>query len=372
MGPGWFPEWACRWGRCAFLGCEFLLAEAGGFAQHGWVRVPLPVVILLAIAVVAGTWWGATRQMDFLTPPTAERLAITRQLATTWLPRAEVQLPSVAPEPPEVDRSPPRRIETRPPRPASETAERNPKLDTYVERAAKGSRHLIELANLMDASGDRQRALLAWERVLDSCKPGSTHYAAALTATRRLRGLVPAWRERNAPFEVVVHVNTTAAGEASVKPVLEKVRVELEQASAGILKVGAELTATRKVGKGVRSLPVSLWLSGAGDEPRKTETLSFLVKRSTNLQGELQRQLFKVVVGQLGARGKALGAAAAVEDETPLDALSFRITRLRWFEFGRALNPAPAPAPAPVSSPSRLPDGGLGRAGGGTGAKRLE
>lgn len=309
------------------------------------MRIPLPLVSLIAIAVALGLWWGFTRRIDFLTPPSAEILEITRQRALGSIPRAEVPLPSQPPTAPQADHSPPRRIETRPPESAEQVATRNPSLDTYANLAAKGSRHLIELSSLMEASGDRQRALLAWERVLDATHPQTTHLTAALEAVKRLRPLVPSWAARNAPFPVVIHLNTGSKYEDLVKPLLGQIAADLEHASAGILKVSTVFTATRKSSRKTTATPIALWLTGPGGDAPSTATFSFTVTKSTNLHADILRNLLKLTCNRLAEADKLTPGASPPKTEAPLDALSFRITRLRWHEFGQSLNPPPPPPP---------------------------
>ena len=308
------------------------------------MRVPLPVAIFAAIAVTLGLWWAFTRRFDFVTPPTAEHLAVTTQRAHASLPRAEVQLPAFPPNPPQVDNTPPRKIQTRPPESPAETASRYPALDTYSNLAAKGSRHLIELSSLVEASGDRQRALLAWERVLDSTKPAATHLTAALAAVKRLRPVVPAWTARNAPFPVVIHLNTSSKFEERLTPILAQVGSDLEQASVGILKVSTALTANRKSTAKATATPIALWLTGGADGSPTTDTLSFTVTKAENLHADILRNLLKLVSNRLATNKDLTPIAAPPKTEAPLDALAFRITRLRWQEFGLSLN-TPPPAP---------------------------
>ncbi len=324
------------------------------------MRIPLPLAIFVAIAFTLGLWWGLARRFDFLTPPSAERLAITRQLAETALPRAEVPLPSQAPEHSPVDSEPPRRIQTRPAETSAAIANRNPSLDTYADRSAKGSRHLIELGTLVEASGDRQRGLLAWERVLDSTKAPATHLSAALAAVKRLRPLVPAWSASHAPFPVVLHLDTSTRFEEMLTPIAAELAAELEQASVGILQVSASVTTgrnsstkTAKPAKPTKSppssratkppaIPLVLWLSGPAEVPA-VETLSFTVAKPENLHPDLLRNLFKLICKHLAGNDEFTPPAAPPKTEAPLETLSFRITRLRWHELGQSLNSAPPP-----------------------------
>lgn len=318
------------------------------------MRVPLPLACFIAIVVTLGLWLAMTRSVDFVTPPSAQVLELTRQRALAAIPREEVSLPSQPPSPVKVDRSPPRRITTRAPETAEQVASRNPSLDTYTNIATKGSRHLIELSALMEASGDRQRALLAWERVLDSTKPQTSHLTAALEAVKRLRPMVPAWGAKNAPFPVIIRINTSSKFEELLKPILPQVAADLEQASAGILQVTTLLTATRKTTAKTKSTPIALWLTGPSPETPTTATFSFTVTKSANLHPDILRNLLKLVGNRLAESDKSTPSTVPPKTENPLDALSFRITRLRWHEFGQSLNPPP-PEPQPESPPAPSP-----------------
>lgn len=308
------------------------------------MRVPLPVASFVAIAVTLGLWWGFTRQIDLLTPPSAESLDVTHQRAMASIPRARVPLPSQPPPRHQADHSPPRKIQTRAPESADQAATRNPSLDTYTNLAAKGSRHLIELSTLMEASGDRQRALLAWERVLDSTHPQASHLTAALAAVKRLRPLVPAWTAKNPSFPVVLHVSTSSKYEDQLKPILSQLAADLEQASTGILKVSTTLSATRKGTAKASATPLALWITGPGENPVSSATFSFTVTKPENLRLDLLRYLLKLVRNRLADKDLLTPSATPPKTEAPLDALAFRITRLRWHEFGQSLNP-PAPPP---------------------------
>jgi len=310
----------------------------------------MPLALLLACPL--GRWLACTRSMDFLTPPSAETLEVVRQRALTMLPRAEVQLPSPSFKPRAIDRNPPRPIQTRPPAPDA-AAERNPSLDTFANLAVKGSRHLIELSTLVEASGDRQRTLLVWERVIDSTKPDATHLTAAMAAVKRLRRVVPLWSAGHSTVPVVIRVSANAPLEEKLKPFLDQLAKELATASHGVLAPTTELVMVpakpvTKRGSSRRSTApaVSLQLSGAGENTQATETLSFTVTKTENLHADLLRNVFKLAATRLAADKAYPAVSTPPKTEAPIDSLSYRITRLRWFKLAESLN-VPKPPPEP-------------------------
>ena len=69
------------------------------------MRVPIPVVILLILAVVAGLWWHGTKDKDFVTPPSARKLVEIRTRVESSFPQTEkvddaISEPVVPVEPP--------------------------------------------------------------------------------------------------------------------------------------------------------------------------------------------------------------------------------------------------------------------------------
>lgn len=303
------------------------------------MRVPLPIALALLLAVSLGVWFAGTRRMDFLTPPSAAKLEITRQLALTALPRSEVQLPSPPSRPKAVDRRPPQRIRTRPPSPA-EVADRNPSLDTFTNLAVKGSRHLIELSTLVEASGDRQRTLLVWERVIDSTKPLASHLTASFAAVKRLRKSVPMWSAGHRPIPVVIHVHVEDRLEAGLDPVLDQIAKDLIEASHGVLAPTTEAIVISRKSKSRSSsrMPVTLSMSGLEETSCSTGNLSFTVSKTSLLHSEILRNLFKLAAKQLATDKSRTPVSTPPLSEPPLDSLSHRITRLRWFELAKALN----------------------------------
>lgn len=320
------------------------------------MRVPLPIAILLLLAAPVGVWFWGVRGIDFLTPPSGQKLEITRQLAQATLP-----LPADQPHPTRgkssgIDTSPPRRIWTRPPNPA-DTIDRNPSLDTFTNLAPKGSRHLIELSTLIEAAGDRPRTLLVWERVIDSTKPQDAHLTAALTAVKRLRAKVPPWSASHQPIPVVIRITATSSLEEKLKPILENLPEELAGASHGVIAPSVSLTllpppkkpaTTRRSSRTKTPAPsVSLVLAGGvGDDPRATSTVSFPVTKPDTLHTELLRNLLKLVSTTLAADKSRTAISSPLKNETPLDSLSLRVTRLRWQDLARGLN-TPKPASPP-------------------------
>jgi hypothetical protein len=306
------------------------------------VRIPIPVVIFLVLAVIAGVWWTSTRQMDFLTPPTEAQLAAIR---------ARVEASNAQPEragdpvaPPVLKQADPTAAapaQDLPPSIELGDLDSPPTLEAYSERALDGHAKLAELATLLEKEGEFQRSLLAWERSIDLTKPDAGQTATALAAIKRLRPTLPDWNtDPAAGLPVVLHAGTGAAMADTLRPVLEEAAHQLTIASAGILNVSASLAVgKRTAGKG--PVPVALWLSGPAKESVSTDVLSFTVDAKEILKDEIYKTAFVLISGHMKRSNQFTPIADPVSGETSLDALNANITRLAWREFGKSLNATP-------------------------------
>jgi hypothetical protein len=284
-------------------------------------------------------------------------LEAVRLEAKAGLLRAEMALPVPAEFNDEVDRQPPKRIQTR--KPAHVTAEdRNPALDSFTHLGAKGARHMIDLSRIAEKSGDRRRALLGWERVIDSCRHDSKHLAAALEAVKRLRELVPPWSASNRPVPLVIQLSGPEARGERLAEALAQLEKDLVTASHGVLAPVGKLTlikpappkpaprTTKGKTRSTRTVrqpvpPVTLAFSGPGDDPRMTTKFTLTVSStatSTAVYEELLRQTLKLVTTTLNQNKERRAISSPEKKETTLDALSFRVTRLRWYELATSLN----------------------------------
>ena len=82
----------------------FPLSDTDASRHFAVVRVPIPVVIFLVVAVVTGVWWSGTRDVDFTTPPSDEKLKEIRTRVESSFPQMEktddtISQPAAPPEP---------------------------------------------------------------------------------------------------------------------------------------------------------------------------------------------------------------------------------------------------------------------------------
>lgn len=310
-----------------------------GPRQVARVRVPIPVVILLVLAVVGGVWWRNTRHMDFMTPPSETRLELIRAQARQSLPEVkeadEPEEPVVVAPP-----APPPPVE--PPKPEIDLGDlaSPPTLVDYGVRAPQGAPHLIDLATALEEKGEFQRALLAWERVLDLGKPDDDQLTTALSAVKRLRPTLPDWNTKpETTIVITLHAGTGKKLAKTIVPVLEDVARDLERASSGIVKVKTQVTAGKTSAKG--ATPVALWLAGPQKKSASTEVLSFTVEKPEALREEVLKTVYQLIRAHMARTTAYTPPSASAEGESVQEALSTRVTRLCWSELATSLNLPP-------------------------------
>jgi hypothetical protein len=278
--------------------------------------------------------------MDFVTPPSAERLAQVRLRLDALLPPDEKPKKLLPPPSVVVETSPPPQEK---PKPVVEVGDLTapPTLQSYGEIALRGAAGLMEVANALEERGEFLRALLAWERVIDLAKPDETQAAVAISSIKRLRPTLPDWnRKPEAAIRVVLNAGTGKKLAKTLAPILEEVARDLEAASSGLVKVKATVTAGKT--NTLRSpAPVALWLAGAGNKPSSTETLSFTADAPEALRAEILKTVFLLIRSQLSHTTAYTPPTTLGEKEDPQSALNFRITRLCWSEFAAGLNLPP-------------------------------
>lgn len=307
------------------------------------VRVPPLAVIPLCLLTVAGMWWHGTRHQDFLTPPAPNRLdavrtAIQKSLQESNVTHVSANITSTRRHDPI---PPPEVLEPKPPINLGDL-KTEPLIDEYADLVGKGSAHLIDMAVLLETEGEFQRALLAWERVLDSGKPEPTQVVAAVQAIKRLRPTLPEWNaDPSKRIAIVLHAGTGRRMSTSLKPALETVAKEIEKASSGILQVGTKITVGKESRRTTNPTPVALWLAGTAAKSRSTEVLSFTVSANKPLADELLKTAFQVIRGFAGRGIQRNPPPGLTEGETAPEALANHITRMLWRDLGVQLNHPP-------------------------------
>jgi len=299
------------------------------------VRIPIPLVLLLSLAVIGAVWWFGTRNSDFLTPPPASKLVANRTKIESSLPPADPPDDTVAVPAVVAETTPPPPVEE--PKPTIVLGDLNspPTLQEYSDLAPKGAAHLMDLAGLLETEGAFQRALLAWERVLDMGQADASQASTAIAAIKRLRPTLPDWNtERAGAIAITLHAGTGKKFAKTLTPVLEKTARELESASSGILKVTATITTGRDRRSTTGRAPMVIWFTGPKKNSASTAVLTFSVGSPQSLGDDLLKTVALLVRSYLGETSYVTAATG----DNPLATLNSHITRRNWQELGTRLN----------------------------------
>ncbi|MFM2198040.1 MAG: hypothetical protein RLZZ505_1472 [Verrucomicrobiota bacterium] len=305
------------------------------------MRIPLLAAIPLCLLATLLMWWAATRDMDFLTPPSEARLSEIRAEALASLPvsRMEDDAISIKIAPPDSADAIPDSTHQMEPVDLGDIKSA-PVLDTYSDRAPEGSAKLISLAFALEQAGAFQRALLAYERILDLSESDPEQIQSAVSAIRRLKPTLPDWNEDpTKATQAVLHIGTGEKFAEVLPEILAEITRDLNTASSGIVRFSHELHIGRTIQTTDAPTPVAIWITGSGDDAISTDVLSFTTDDPQTLRNDLLKTTFNLIRGHLSKAASYNPAPEALDD--PLAALESHITRLLWHEFGGTLTPEP-------------------------------
>jgi hypothetical protein len=307
------------------------------------MRIPFYITIPSCFLIILIVWWASTRNIDFLTPPSAAELEKIHRKTIASLPISKVQTEVTDADPVAVTSTEPSGSE-----PsliysgAVDVGELTPPtaLDTYSERAPDGAAKLLKLAAELELQKSPQRALLANERVLDLSQANPQQIYLALNNIGRINQTLPAWnQDTKAAHPIVIHIGTGKKFAKILPKIMESVTEELDRSSSGLIQCKVELNIGESIRATDAPTPVAVWMTGKEKKSPSTDVLSFTTNNPDNLHNELLKTLFNLIRGHLSETTSYNPAPEAIDDAKT--ALSSNITRLLWNEFGKKLNPAP-------------------------------
>ena len=303
------------------------------------MRVPFLIAIPACLLTVFLIWWFGTRRMDFLTPPPEARLQQIRSEALASLPVSTMQDDAISirvplPEPGPTVPEP--LVEIEPVDIGDISAP--PVLDTYSDRAPEGSAKLLALADALEKQGAFQRALLAYERVLDLSQSNPEQIQSAINSIQRVKPTLTLWNsDPDTALPITIHIGTGEKFSEVLPDILGKISADLGNASSGLVTFSNKLNIGRSIQETDAPTPVAMWITGGAKDPPSTDVLSFTTDNPDSLRNDLLKTVFNLVRSHL-SKSASYTPAPEITDE-PLPALENHITRLLWREFGTLLNP---------------------------------
>lgn len=307
------------------------------------MRVPFLIAIPTCLIMVSLIWWLGTHKMDFLAQPSEAKLQQIRSDALASLPVSTMQDDAIS-------------VRVPPPQPDTTVSElptevgpveigdvsSPPVLDTYSDRAPEGSEKLLALAEALEKQGTFQRALLAYERVLDLSQSNPEQIQTAVNSIQRLKPTLPLWNSDSASaIPITLHIGTGVKFSKILPDILDKVSSELATASSGLVTPTYQLNIGRSIQDTDAPTPVALWITGGAKGTPSTDVLSFTTDDPETLRHDILKTAFNLIRSYL-AKSASHNPPPEITAE-PLLALENHLTRLLWSEFAGLLNPPVEP-----------------------------
>lgn len=305
---------------------------------HVVKRVPIPVVILLGAAAIGLPWWYWTKDIDFMNSPTRGQLEMIRYKTTASLPKQEslfatrTERPDLA-EVQSPIKAPPAIHPGAPQSPAE--------IDEFRNFAAKGAAAFVELASHLEEQSGNARALLAWERVLDSCQPTEAQQQAAISGVKRLQPLVAPWNidpTATTPLilEALVPKGASADG---LEEVLRECATLLTNKSSGLLKFTSRIEETAAQESADSLISIQIIAEHEGSTSTGLVNLPPASPEVPLSRDGVLAAAYKLIAAQLAAATDFTPPSPISQDAGAVEAISTSVTRLSWLEFGKSLHP---------------------------------
>lgn len=306
------------------------------------MRIHWAFVVLAVIGTILLTWFLRTEDMDFLTP---SGVAVTASDDSPDFVDPSVALQPEIKDQPNINgeiEQPEDPDKTSPPKIKEITRAElgdlaaSPGLNAYRDFAlSEEADRLFELSSTLRARGEFQRALLAFERIIDTNKADPKAQTEAAQGISALLKNLPSWNvDPNNEVILNLHLGTARKPSDLLKKALLEVALLIRKSSGDQLDIIPTINSSDNPDAPEDS-PVALWLSTTSDEPASSAVITLrLSKDEADYLPEISLAVFKAIRSHMSQRGYP-PIPKALEDGQ--DYLSQQITRLMWRDFAQSL-----------------------------------
>lgn len=309
------------------------------------LRIHWAIVLLAVIGTISITWYLRTKNMDFLNPsgvdPSEDKentnIATGGASVQPDIPEAPEPYPILPEDPPE-----PAEPEVTPITEADlgdlETA---PGLDAYRDFAREHpADRLFQLSSALRSRGYFQRALLAFERVVDTAEPDSESLVEASLGIAALTLTLPRWNvDPETEIQLTLTLSIACPAPEFLKKNLLDLALTLRESSGDQLEIIPKILSKGDANAPTDG-PVALWLSPSDDEEVTSSVITARLSNDPELAyPTLALAVFKAIRSSLVRAGYP--RAIDLDLEGP-NLLKTQITRLMWRDFALTLDPSPA------------------------------
>ncbi|MCX8237496.1 MAG: hypothetical protein OSB05_01640 [Akkermansiaceae bacterium] len=304
------------------------------------MRIHWAIIVLAVIGTILLTWHIRTKDFDFMSPqgitlPPEDDGSDLAVGAAVLQPKIEKN-PRVA----EVLGNPEESEEPEIPEISDldlGDLDSSPGLDSYRDFAQNNPPdRLFELSSTLRARGQFQRALLAFERVIDTSKADSKALDEASKGISTLSPTLPRWNiDSTNEIPLTLHLGTTRLADDSLKAAALEVATIIRKSSGDQLEIMPKITSSGSK-EATADGPVALWISTGGKDPTSSAVLTLrMADDKTTALTEISLAVFQAVRGHLGKLGYPLPPPLQANSR---ELLSIHITRLMWRDFARSLH----------------------------------
>ncbi|MCP5536706.1 MAG: hypothetical protein H7A51_10830 [Akkermansiaceae bacterium] len=312
------------------------------------MRIPIPIVIVACLLAIVVVWMIGTRNTDFTTPPTPQDLV---EISRQW----EESRPNIPPPKPinaglleDRDDTIPQTPVT-PARPQPEKLPTGnllhaPALSEYGTLGNKGGEAMVALATHLETKGELQRALLAWERVIDTSGPTDDERQLAVTAIKRLKSSLPPWNpDPAADLSLTLHAGATLRDKKALEDAMSTVADLISEASGNVVQVTTKTSIGNSRGLKTPRIPIAIWFSrpGTTDSGARAETppISFMADPSEKemLASQIEAGVYALLRAHMASETSFSPLPEYPAGVKPDDLLKHHITRLMWREFVKSM-----------------------------------
>ena len=312
------------------------------------MRVPIFITIPACILVAVLVFWLGSKDKEFVEPPTPERLvAITYE----W----EQSRPNIPPPKPinaALLADPTPITPTSPSQPDSNDEDTlplgdlqlAPSLAEYGTHGDKGAEVMIQLATFLETKAEYQRALLAWERVIDTSNPDEEQRNLAIRSIQRLRNSLPPWNpDPKADIILTLHAGATLKEKDLLISALDSAAAIITEASGNTIQVITKASFGKSSNIKTPRIPVAIWfshsISGQEGVAAETSPISFMAdpKQPKALANQVAAGSYALLRTHLATETSFSPLPEYPSGVQPADLINYHVTRLMWREFVRSI-----------------------------------
>lgn len=301
------------------------------------MRIPLPIAVLVALLVALTVWWARTKDMDFsqprnnlpplpayVTQPVGAE-AQTSALVASKVPASETPNPNVPSSDPDL---PPVELGD---------LDVSPGLSEYSEFASKGPEYFIRLGTELETKGHLQRALLAWERVLDTTVPSEEQRKTAQEALVRLRPTLPPWNiDPAGDLPLLLQLGTTRKDTDELAKAAQSSAEFFRIASDHTVLVTPRITTSRDA-RAPENAPVAIYFTGKGENQSNLSSFSPPDNELEMMERLVLLHAFHLIRQVIASEGSLTPPGLIANPTEPRADFSRQLTRRHWKIFAESL-----------------------------------